>query len=778
MKGSFEIGDNIKTTEENKINALRLNKKIEDMTGLKPFEKEIVFYLLSKNIKYTYQITPDVISDLNNINQIGIGSIKKFLIRLKGFVIYDVVEELFTYEEWEVLGVSESWKCLTEHIHEYENIYVEDVFNQSKLIKFKQFCLDNEITQIRDITGDVLDSFKEYGGVGSKKFKEVLKILERYIVFDKDTLANDVFLDKKIVLNKKALSKFGAFTLRDLKSIFGKSKITYGIEDLKLEDLQYKTMRTLGPNINYLELEYLINLIDESKSLEELFKEDESFMNLEDILERRYVKKQTLKEIGSEYDLSKERVRQLEQIGLDKINFYIEKSNLIQYLRILYPNRAISESVIIAQIGKENKYVLEILRSSSINGISYVKDFNKYILMDSEEYLLWKNNLNEMLPDKFKWEELKNTVEEYLMKIGIVDESEEVILTLLEGIGYQKYGPILKRGHLTIHELVEYVFINDIKGEFLLNEETFKELRKHAFDKYSVNVDSNIKSFEGRIRSVKELLLVDKRTYRHINNISYPEALHEIIKETLLKFRNDKAFINTTEIFSMLKDIVLQYGVNNKYYLYSLIKHHFSDICTVGEGNTLNIYFGDDVEHTKREDDLLNYLRNKKGPICKKEVVDALHWESYKLEDILCKSKQIIPWDNHTFIKVDEFEDREALDVIIKQMCHKIITNGYETAYVLLNEALSDDKTRDVLEKNKIDAPFKIAALIKKANDEIKGHKNFLHHRDSEIYNIDMVIEHKFKDDLDKDDLLNFLIGLGYSPISSKNKYLQLKNNK
>lgn len=781
MKKRLVVGNN-NNVEKKFTGVVGVNKRLKDMTELKPFEKEILLYLLNKEINYTYQITEEVVRDLNNIHQIGSGSIKKFLTRLKGFVVYEVVREVFTYDEWAMLKTSNLWKCSLEYLPGCEDIYLQNIFNQSKLFRFEEFCIEKNIGQIKELTLDLLEEFKYYDGVGKKKFSEVLKELFKYMVLRNDTSADEVFLDKKIEIKTHIIDKFGGFTVEELKNIFGKALITYGVEQLRLEELHEKTMREIGGNINYLELEYLINIINNSYSFSELCANgDETFLKTEDVLKRRYIYEQTLKEIGEEYELSKERVRQLEQLGIERIEMYIEESMLIPYLRTMYKGAAIDEDVLITHIGAHNEHVLEIIRSNDIYGISFVKEFKKCLLMNVEDYISWRNSLKEILPDKLEWNDYKNVVNEQLSSIGLPIDNDEVSLSLLEGLGYQRYGTFLKYGYITIHELVDHMFLNDFTEAFGLKESSFKEFRKCAHDKYHFSIDSNIKSFEGRIRSVKEIVLVGKRTYKHIRNIHYSNELHELIKNALNETMEHRDIVNTSVLFNELKESLYNYGVDNKYYLYSLIKYYFSDVCTVGEGNTLNIYFGDSVEHAKREDDLFKCIEGKRGPISKKEILDELSWESYKLEDILCKSKILIPWDNQTFIKVDDFEEKETLLHIIDEMCQQICRNGYATAYSLLSEVMTDPIKRSVFEKNKIDASFKVAALIKKSNDEIKGHKNFLHHVDSEISNIDLLIKKKFNIadvELIKDELVEFLIRLGYSPVSAKNKYLQLRNKK
>lgn len=751
---------------KNGVGKKKYNSVKEKLLDLDKIAKtNIRFYFAPRKYKMFKDFCKE--KNINDINEIN----KKVLLEFKN--TKGVGEKRFN---------DVKLKLAQQQIQYFENnqltfpaLDIKRLFSsQNKL--FKEFCEDNGITTINEINMDVLKQFRNKRGVGEKKFNDIKLKIGELALFNAE-MKEEINADKKRF--KVAKLKFELIKDLKLDYVLEVFNIGYSVDyELKIRDIADKTfieIEELGLPIEYLKI--LIREIESFVMPQELM----DYLNFSDRAEKifklRYGDDYTLEEIGNEFDLSRERARQiLSNKVIKKFNNEYTIQNIKRGLRLKFPNKnKFSVQNLITYLGQENIALINLLVSDKVEVFYNFEPLSLYCLdsFDSLETEIERFITN--LPEQFKLENYIDEILYYLEKLGVDDPSIDEIEDLLGYYDYKIQGEFFIYKKLTVQQALELIFINYLEEPFRVDEEGFKEIKKIAKEYLDYEFTSNnYRSITGRIKDSDKIILVGKRTFLALEKIDFNFSIIDKIEKFLHNLKAERDVINSQEVFERFEAQLKKNDIKNKICLYSLLKFYLGDEFEIGKKNTLNIYLNSDYSKYTREDILLKIIKENNEVVSKDKILAKPTWDSTKLEDTLAKSNKVITWGRKeiTLVKNLAFqpEDKEKL----YNFLDKVMEDGYVTSNYLYIEMKFDKQLNELLQKNKIDDSNKLAAFIKTIFPDIKGHTNFLYQKTSEYSSIYDVIKDKFEGVIYRSDIYDFLDDLEYKGVSKNHVINQL----
>ena len=426
---------------------------------------------------------------------------------------------------------------------------------------------------------DCLNRRKEiehYAMNTSKKVYNVLHSLNLFLhtIVDKESCFTSTeeydFIDLKIKRLKNDLKEFSFIDKINLEK-------DYKLKFWSLEEIVELVKSTnLEPNdkINLdLLLNFLCNNIDDVNLIKKSFKETIQLNDITDlsnvlklkleelkpiekkVLTLRYVNKQTLQEIGTSFDLSRERIRQIESRSFFQLQIFI-KSNIDKITKIIGDYYFSSGSI--ADIIYEQLIMLGMYKefNSKFKGNSFIVKSQLY-----EHYLKDIIKIEDFVKNKkyIKLEDLKlqyvnnEFVKSYLRLFynfndGLIDKN----ISMTEAISQ-----ILKTSKRDINIKVK----SDI--EFVI-----KELN----DKFDLKVKENSTEY---IRNIERCLydscyIIAPKTFRHLDFIS---KIDKKIEDRIIDFIKQEKITNGKLVIAEFGGELRKLGYSTPHSIYSYLKH-------------------------------------------------------------------------------------------------------------------------------------------------------------------------------------------------------------
>lgn len=349
-----------------------------------------------------------------------------------------------------------------------------------------------------------------------------------------------------------------------------------------------------------LQIPNLINNINEwTKSTEEVI--NQAFIKIDskalDILIKRngYIsdKKLSLEEIGAEYDLTRERIRQIESKALQKI--IKNASNIEHILKAIFYNETDNQCkyVIKSQIIK--KYDFDVA-----NKILLLYEYgNLSIKYDSKYNIIYDktiDNIEEMIDNNL--EEIGIVADYYETK-----DADEFLQKILEN-HYKKIDDNLYiRSGFRTRDL--YL---DIADEYFPNgyrvgeDEDYNKLVEIAKDKYKIDEEISSKHSIEAMVGRSDFIQIDRGTYLPEK---YCVELPEQLIDKILNYISENNLVYYRSIYEKFKSELLELGVSNHYYLKGCIDKRLSD-----EMVSRRDYIVNGNQDTSPLDELINLMKS------------------------------------------------------------------------------------------------------------------------------------------------------------------------
>lgn len=327
-------------------------------------------------------------------------------------------------------------------------------------------------------------------------------------------------------------------------------------------------------------------------------------------------KGETLQNVGEMFNLTRERVRQIETKAKRVFARGLGEARIIPKIfadnngnTVITPERIKEYS---PEYGEELVYLLKILLMSNGNYYTYDKDLDVFVYGDStltdgiQDYV-------DSMPDTFRADQL----EAYL---SIAVEEEDFPKDLVEktiSTSYKITGEVYHKSHLfktSMYEsILEKYFPTGLKACDPNQMDRFKELIAQEYGA-EIKLPDNNHAIAARLQDIATIC--DRGTYiARSNQAHMPDQLARDIHD-YIKTNESKVFLTNT-LFAIFEDKLLKVGINNKYYLQSILREKYED-----EFIFRRDYISRDASFTSIHTEIVNFIKESNYPVSKQQIFD------------------------------------------------------------------------------------------------------------------------------------------------------------
>lgn len=321
----------------------------------------------------------------------------------------------------------------------------------------------------------------------------------------------------------------------------------------------------------------------------------------------------TLEVVGSEYDLTRERVRQIEKKMLGRLQSYIVRVRPQHILLAFSRNNYLLNNEQIKEIFKDLTDVL-IYGLKTIEDIElhWVDDLNSFVNNKAKWYGSAKQAIDSF-PDSLDKDELQQRVIELTERLPVKID-QEVIKFIAEN-SYKIVGQTFTRTRMSKNRMyqivVEKYFPDGIKIFDDFEMMRFKNYFKIEFG--DIELSDNNRAIAARMAD--GLVLCDRGKHILPDKVNISDELLQIIIEYVQTSKKNTIMFH--ELFEVFKDELLQYSnIDNRYYLQGVIKHRYPNSF---------IYSRDTLSKVSSESrsirhEIEEFVKNKGGIVTKDEI--------------------------------------------------------------------------------------------------------------------------------------------------------------
>lgn len=712
----------------------------------------------NKGIRSVLDVSETHIEEYRGQRGVGAGKVQAVIERIAEL-------KSFGYDE-----LVAAYPVADDDVLHFENKYAGEIeiaqlFQENKYTKFREFCQENDVKTVGQIQHRHIEEFSKRPGIGKKKVQDILDLLEQYAQSAEDKIpsrfeSGELFEYIQHMKVKTLLKEYGFYTNTD------SSMTIADIDGKEIEELE-----------SYFDGKMLVDLsikLRHQKNPKTIAREIPAILKERElkIIELRYNEKLTLEETARHFDLTRERIRQLETKALKKILHHLETSYFPFVIKLLSQSKTlVTRSELMNFIGEENILLIRILENK-FSFFTYFEKLDVFFYDDKTNLEVIEEFISE-LPDVFYIYEYEATLEELLENIGIVDPTLPMIQDLLQKYGFHKYGELFSRNKFHISDVLEHLFRKYITTPLRVDEEGVEKLQTLAKRHLDYELEPNVRAIDARLRDVHNVILVNRSTFQWFESEKFDKSIVAKIDAYLKKRFEEVNVINVEEVFKAFEDELNQINVTNKYHLYSIIKYYLDEDYSIGKGNTLNI-FRNDVTKLNVEESLIDAVKKLGGTCTKGDLLEMLRWPLYKIDLAISSSDKLVPWGTNQVKLFEEIgltnEQKEGLIAL----ADRSLKDGYTTSAILYKELMFDRSLSSLISEKGIDNTAKLAAMIKILKPTLKGHTNFMYEEGCPFTSIEDVVVHHFDYETSRSEMKDFVMEYGYKEVMASNIVVKL----
>lgn len=525
---------------------------------------------------------------------------------------------------------------------------IEDLIPDSYL-GYKNIKLrlkEDKIESLLDLLGYDFSVMKKVKGVGKKRFKEV------------ETMLEDAFLE---------------IADRDV------------LERIKEEQVLRET-RSIGEVVEEFGLDF-----DEDRDIK--------------VLRMRYLEGRSLNEIGEIEGFSRERIRQIENMQLKKIN--LEIGNSVKLLRRTYGER-ISLHQMKKILPKERTF-LGILKKNKVEGIYFDEEYGFYfdrLLLERYREMLGS------LPDYGRISTLSERFKEVCEEVDNKKLLKEYVYE--DFMLLKKY--FAKRKKVTKTLALELFLLENNTGPFLIDEDNVQRFCKYCRKVFGVNVAREKKTVLSVIKKSDKLMQVGKSMYQLIEYAKPSDEEMRIIGEVLQEELDEKDSVRTGDVFRKISDRGAV-KCRNKRYLHSLVKLFFGEYKTTS-GTRLEVYKGN-VEIKTNARMLIEFCENNGGIVSLEDIEKEFGWRKIKIYNTMGGSEAVKKIGVDKCGLVEELLD-EKVRKKLESLVEKNFGRGQASVELVFDKVKADGELKMFFERYGILDRGSVVSVLKVVDERIK----------------------------------------------------------
>lgn len=386
----------------------------------------------------------------------------------------------------------------------------------------------------------------------------------------------------------------------------------------------------------------------------------------------RYKEKNTLETVGNKFDLTRERIRQIESkfFGCFWKTYALQKYDIISLIYALRNGDIIlNYDKIKAVVPEEFALILKpcLKNMPEHNFYSYSRTFDAVIINEpgseiiDETSLVSKiNQILDLLPSVINVCDKEEVLKNYA-------DNNSVPLEILTHMFNQKYfqtNSFLHRGHLSVVFMCEYV----LKHRFQFGYKTADKIETERFKQYLSELFGEKgdlitpRSIDAKIGEIG--VLCDRGKYIHPDYLQVEDSLLNKINEYIET--SPRNIIWYREIFEALKSEFDGSQITNHYILHGAIKKYGCKYNTSRD-------FIKKVEYATFVDDIESFVEAR-GVVHKSEILAEFAFiDEIRLSQVVLRCENVFSIENGYYIHANQFdiqlEDYEPIRNYLIQSC-------------------------------------------------------------------------------------------------------------
>lgn len=683
-----------------------------------------------------YDITEEYLDLFKEQKGVGFSRFKEVASRLKEKNIFRAKEELET-------------TFITDHY--YSQQLIESFEKLAKEVTFISYCQSIKVEKLGQLTNKNIEGYQKCRGVGIGRYNRILMSIkdlaeEQYdpIFRLKDSYSSSVrALPIKEIVNLLEISQIPLNPYETLNDVVG-------INITKRDD--YLFLITLQEELAVRDTP--LNMIN--SFWEELNEEEQ------DILNQRFSLKRTLEEIGSQYKVTRERIRQKESRILKKFEFSLKPNILITGMIFQFNSRIISVEKLKNYFTNDLFYFLAKRAFKKFE----IERLHLYIFSSVEETRRIEKEIQDYLarlPYILTKTEASESYSAFWEVLELGEEQPYSLADFYRDAGYRDYKQYYCIGKISRKSIYQIIIESDFDNYLEVNEETITNIKEIVSEKFEVFLDNlTIKNVEARVLDIENIIQLDSHIFSIHNPKDIPEVMiiewqHFIENELVTK----SIITNFDIIFDHFKNSLKMIGVYTKIHFYSLVKIYFNDDFTIGRGNTLSITSKDKIIRSLPTQ-LTNKIIANQGLIRKSDLFQE-EWKPYQLDQVLQRSNELLSWDDDiihvTLLKLTEDEMAVITKVIIE-----VFVDGYSSVTNVKLKLLLNKQTNEMIKKiNCLKTPRQWNSFIRYCCPQVKGGYDYLFLEDSGFESFTNLVLDKLDDEITRSQVLKLTQKLSIS---------------
>ncbi|MGH0555423.1 sigma factor-like helix-turn-helix DNA-binding protein [Bacillus pretiosus] len=512
-----------------------------------------------------------------------------------------------------------------------------------------------------------------------------------------------------------------------------------------LDDMNYKQVFS----------DILVEL-NHMKDIKEVLEKVASVINPRELEVLQLRQTKTLQEVGDIFELTRERVRQIETKGQNRLVSYKKQLNLKQYFQYCTEHSkllTIDDFMQTFEVdGDLNKTLLNIFFDID-NSVTYLRELDCYMLT-SDYQNISKIDYSQPI---IEIDELKQLFDE-----DIFNSAREVIDLLIRSHNYKRVNNIYVKETISIIARINYLFKHVIKEPLEMDDAGYELFKQYMEDTFDIPFDSSKRSVTARIAAGENVILVDRNTFALHNGETITDDLLEKIEQVIDEGLTVLEYVDPRWIFKECTPLMQQIGLHSPEHLYSIIQLYLGDKYETGHRNTLYI-FKTNADRLDAETILLNYLRSHGHEAKREAILEDLNWKHVKLDQLIPRLKTVVMVSNNIVKTIESFKFTDEELAELKNVIERELEKGYVFTYDLPFELAFNEKLASLIERCKLTDDVTLAAIIKWLYPNINGYSKLLYWSNSSITKIEQVISAEFPEFIVRNEMLEFVESKGYS---------------
>ncbi len=335
----------------------------------------------------------------------------------------------------------------------------------------------------------------------------------------------------------------------------------------------------------------------------------------------------TLEKIGKKYNVSRERIRQIEKKVIEKLNSWMTRNSFFELLIIDLDSKFFISckkiNIYLKKCGDIFSYVYQHMDSTNYN-----KKLNGFIL-DNNKYDEC-NTVVDSLPERFtdkEFEQIIKTAEESL------NDHDDFIKTIIL-TEYCKTENVYHKSRLTLADIYgEVLKTYFIQGIHISDDKEINLFKKYVFDIYGIMLNQKNRAIGAVISRVG--ILCDKGIYKFDDGNFISEELVQRIYKYIIDTKAPALLTNT--VFEKFKSELVNEGVNNRFFLQGILHKKYADTLYFRRD-----YISKDNLFVNLYTQINDYIEKFDNPVSKSQIIEAFPGVSEVTVNIAVSDESII----------------------------------------------------------------------------------------------------------------------------------------